>query len=59
VRAALTGLASKYVLPFLAPPPKFCSDNGLMVAWTGLQRLQQGLGRPPPASAEQVSRVQG
>jgi tRNA A37 threonylcarbamoyltransferase TsaD len=54
VRASLTKLAAQYKLPFLAPPPKFCSDNGLMVAWTGLLRLQQGLSRAPPPSLEQV-----
>jgi len=54
VRAALTRLASQYKLPFLAPPPKFCTDNGLMVAWTGLERLKQGLSRAPPPSMDKV-----
>jgi tRNA A37 threonylcarbamoyltransferase TsaD len=54
VRAALTRLAQQYGLPFLAPPPKFCSDNGLMVAWTGLERLKQGLSRAPPPTLAQV-----
>lgn len=62
VRECLTRLAAQYKLPFLAPPPKFCSDNGLMVAWTGLLRLQQGLSRAPPPTLEQVgfeSELQG
>lgn len=59
VRAALTRLASQYKLPFLAPPPKFCTDNGLMVAWTGLERLKQGLSRAPPPSMDKVRGVGG
>jgi tRNA A37 threonylcarbamoyltransferase TsaD len=36
---------AKYNLPCLVPPVKFCSDNGLMVAWTGVERLKLGLCR--------------
>ncbi len=27
---------------FIAPPLKYCTDNGAMVAWAGLERFQQG-----------------
>lgn len=54
VRSALNNIADKYDLPFLVPPAKFCSDNGLMVAWTGVERLKLGLCRPPPPSLAQV-----
>jgi hypothetical protein len=36
VRTALQALADGYKLPFVVPPAQFCSDNGLMVAWTGV-----------------------
>jgi len=28
---------------FVVPPMKLCTDNGAMVAWAGLERLQLGL----------------
>ena len=28
---------------FLAPAPALCTDNGVMVAWAGIERLRQGL----------------
>jgi N6-L-threonylcarbamoyladenine synthase len=40
---ALTQLAAKAGLPFVAPPPTLCTDNGAMVAWAGLERLRLGL----------------
>ena len=27
----------------LAPPPKYCTDNGAMIAWAGAERLAAGL----------------
>jgi tRNA A37 threonylcarbamoyltransferase TsaD len=45
VRSTLQAVADKYNLPCLVPPVKFCSDNGLMVAWTGVERLKLGLCR--------------
>jgi N6-L-threonylcarbamoyladenine synthase len=29
-----------------APPPRFCTDNAVMVAWAGAQRLRLGLADP-------------
>ncbi|XP_043851560.1 probable tRNA N6-adenosine threonylcarbamoyltransferase, mitochondrial isoform X3 [Dromiciops gliroides] len=28
----------------LCPPPKLCTDNGIMIAWNGVERLCAGLG---------------
>jgi N6-L-threonylcarbamoyladenine synthase len=33
------------------PPPRLCTDNGVMVAWAGVERLQLGLTGDPSASA--------
>jgi N6-L-threonylcarbamoyladenine synthase len=30
----------------VAPPPRFCTDNAVMVAWAGAQRLRLGLADP-------------
>ena len=27
----------------VAPPPVLCTDNGAMIAWAGLERLNMGL----------------
>ena len=47
VRAAL---AAATPLPLLAPPARLCTDNAVMVAWAGLQRLRAGQ-RDPVALA--------
>ncbi|XP_015264332.1 PREDICTED: probable tRNA N6-adenosine threonylcarbamoyltransferase, mitochondrial [Gekko japonicus] len=28
----------------LCPPPRLCTDNGVMIAWNGIERLRAGLG---------------
>jgi N6-L-threonylcarbamoyladenine synthase len=35
-------LAERYKLPFVAPPPALCTDNGVMIAWAGVERLRLG-----------------
>ena len=43
VRAALSGIAEKAGLPLVAPPIRLCTDNAVMVAWAGIERLRAGL----------------
>jgi len=43
IRTHLAELAAMYHMPFVAPPPALCTDNGVMVAWAGLERLRLGL----------------
>ena len=42
LRGALMKLAEKEKLIFAAPPLKFCTDNGVMIAWAGLERFRLG-----------------
>ena len=43
LRAALTDLAQRSGLEFLAPPLNLCTDNAAMIAWAGLERFRLGL----------------
>jgi tRNA N6-adenosine threonylcarbamoyltransferase len=46
VRAALGAVAAGRGLPLVAPLPRLCTDNAVMVAWAGAQRLRLGLADP-------------
>ena len=46
LRSALKNLAEKNDLEFAAPPIRFCTDNGVMVAWAGLERFRLGYTSP-------------
>jgi len=41
--ARLRRVAAQQGVAFAAPPPKLCTDNGVMVAWAGLERMRLGL----------------
>ncbi len=43
VRSALTAAADAGGFTMVAPPLRLCSDNAVMVAWTGIERLRRGL----------------
>ena len=43
VRAALAKPAAAAGIPLLAPPVRLCTDNAVMVAWAGLERLRAGM----------------
>ena len=40
-------------LELVAPPPELCTDNGVMVAWAGAERLALGLWERLPAGGAQ------
>lgn len=46
LRDRLEAVTSKSDLPFVAPPPALCTDNGAMVAWAGVERFRLGLTDP-------------
>lgn len=43
IRAALLKVAAQRDFVVLAPPVRFCTDNAVMVAWAGIERLRSGL----------------
>ncbi|KGN56611.1 probable tRNA N6-adenosine threonylcarbamoyltransferase, mitochondrial [Cucumis sativus] len=52
VRAQLMAVVRKKGLQLVCPPPSLCTDNGVMVAWTGLEHFRIGRFDPPPPADE-------
>jgi N6-L-threonylcarbamoyladenine synthase len=43
LRARLMGVAAQAGKKFIAPPLRLCTDNAVMVAWAGIERLKLGM----------------
>jgi len=43
IRRGLQRLAQSAGLKLVTPAPALCTDNGAMIAWTGVERLRLGL----------------
>ncbi|XP_057959672.1 probable tRNA N6-adenosine threonylcarbamoyltransferase, mitochondrial isoform X2 [Malania oleifera] len=52
VRVRLDQVVKKTGLRLVCPPPSLCTDNGVMVAWTGIEHFCMGRFDPPPAANE-------
>lgn len=46
IRSRLDLLCKQLGFNLMAPPPEYCTDNGAMVAWAGLELLQAGRKSP-------------
>ena len=46
IRTALSITAAAASVPLVAPPIRLCTDNAVMVAWAGIERLRLGLHDP-------------
>lgn len=44
IRDGLTRLCNHYNCSIVCPPPRLCTDNGVMIAWNGMERLKLGIG---------------
>ncbi|KAJ8012882.1 hypothetical protein DPEC_G00047490 [Dallia pectoralis] len=47
IRKTLKIVTDATGLHLLCPPSKFCTDNGVMIAWNGVERLREGKGILP------------
>ncbi|KAL0464643.1 UNVERIFIED_CONTAM: putative tRNA N6-adenosine threonylcarbamoyltransferase, mitochondrial [Sesamum latifolium] len=52
VRSRLNKIVEKHALQLVCPPPSLCTDNGVMIAWTGIEHFQMGRYDPPPPACE-------
>ncbi|KAL9430007.1 hypothetical protein AB3S75_025398 [Citrus x aurantiifolia] len=48
VRARIDRVVKNNSLLLVCPPPSLCTDNGVMVAWTGIEHFCVGRFDPPP-----------
>ncbi|XP_054579530.1 tRNA N6-adenosine threonylcarbamoyltransferase, mitochondrial isoform X5 [Eptesicus fuscus] len=44
IRKALEIVTDATQCALLCPPPRLCTDNGVMIAWNGIERLRAGVG---------------
>ncbi|KAM9305579.1 tRNA N6-adenosine threonylcarbamoyltransferase, mitochondrial [Gastrophryne carolinensis] len=44
IRKVLQALTDSFGMPLVCPPPHLCTDNGVMIAWNGIERLHVGVG---------------
>lgn len=47
LRQTLTNLCERHGFAFVAPPVRLCTDNAVMIAWAGLERMAAGLPADP------------
>ncbi|CAH9102339.1 unnamed protein product [Cuscuta epithymum] len=52
VRDRLNQVVEQKELKLVCPPPSLCTDNGVMVAWTGIEHFRVGRFDPPPPADE-------
>ncbi|KAH6779763.1 glycoprotease 1 [Perilla frutescens var. hirtella] len=52
VRSRLNKIVEKKGLQLVCPPPSLCTDNGVMIAWTGIEHFRMGRYDPPPPACE-------
>ena len=43
LRKVLEECFTSYDVQFLTPPPKLCTDNGVMIAWNAYEKYQIGI----------------
>lgn len=44
IRTVLKSFCSTVDFKLACPPPKLCTDNGIMIAWNGMEKLKENVG---------------
>ncbi|KAK9147924.1 hypothetical protein Scep_006681 [Stephania cephalantha] len=52
LRIRLNQIVEQNGLRLVCPPPRLCTDNGVMIAWTGIEHFTRGRYDPPPPADE-------
>jgi N6-L-threonylcarbamoyladenine synthase len=52
VRKTLASVAKEAGVPLVTPPQRWCTDNGVMVAWAGVERWRLGLAEEAPTLSQ-------
>ncbi|KAK9143351.1 hypothetical protein Syun_012751 [Stephania yunnanensis] len=52
LRIRLNQIVEQNGLRLVCPPPRLCTDNGVMIAWTGIEHFTRGRYDPPPLGDE-------
>ncbi|DAZ96203.1 TPA: hypothetical protein N0F65_012393 [Lagenidium giganteum] len=47
IRDRMLQLGQEEALDIVFPPPRYCTDNGVMIAWAGLERIRAGVSNDP------------
>ncbi|OQR97469.1 O-sialoglycoprotein endopeptidase [Thraustotheca clavata] len=55
LRDQMTEVAKSFQLEAVFPPPRYCTDNGVMVAWAGMERYLRGV-RDDPSTTKYTPR---
>ncbi len=42
IRGYLSKVCEAHSVELVAPPPKYCTDNGVMIAWNGVEKMRRG-----------------
>ena len=56
LREGLTKVCAHFDCKVICPPPKLCTDNGIMIAWTGVEKLRINSGIAPDPEAVDAQR---
>nr|CAD7589593.1 unnamed protein product [Timema genevievae] len=51
ITGALGVVCEEYGYSLAVPPPKLCTDNGVMIAWNGVEKWRSGVGVVPDLDA--------
>lgn len=54
VRSRLNTISEEVGVRLVCPPPRLCTDNGVMVAWAGVEHYTKGMIEPPPPIDESL-----